>query len=200
MDEQSINEIADRVVDALNNMAPGDPTGWEIVAALGPLAVLAGGVITLIIGLLSLRRQRINAEKQSTDNGEALAERRRADDRSEWWKRAQWALDASLSESTARQDLGFKMLKRLIRAGNIDKEDLELLDPAWLRTAASSGSQAEAVLVGTTEALTDMAGQGFIPDEYLSEYRRIMDEQGGKEHNGNETGNREGSDERNRQA
>lgn len=197
MDEERINEIAVQVVDALNNMASGEPTGWEIFAALSPVAVLAGAVVTLWIGLASLRRQRLNAEGQSADAKEAMGERRRADDRAEWWKRVQWALDASLSEDVARQDLGFKMLARLIKAGNVDKEDLELLDPAWLRTAASSSSQAEAVIGESTDTLQGMANQGLISDDYLNEYRRIMDEQAAEEHNGTDTSNREGSDERN---
>ena len=199
MDEQQIEEIADRVVDALNGLAPGDPTGWEIVAAFGPLAVLAGGVITLVIGLLSLRRQRINAEKQSEDQKEAMAERRRADDRAEWWKRAQWALDASLSESAVRQDLGFKMLERLVTAGSVDREDLELLEPAWRRTTASTSSQAEAVMGESADNLEDMASQGLIPDDYLDEFRRAMDEEAAEEQN-EDNGSGKDSDERNNEA
>ena len=200
MDEQQIEEIADRVVDALNGLAPGDPTGWEIAAAFGPLAVLAGGVITLVVGLMSLHRQRINAEKQSADQKEAMAERRRADDRAEWWKRAQWALDASLSESTVRQDLGFKMLERLVTAGSVDREDLELLEPAWRRSAAANGSQAVAVMEESTVALPDLAGQGYIPQDYVDEFRRVLDDEGSGEHNGTDTGNGKDSDERNSEA
>ena len=200
MDEQQIEEIADRVVDALNGLAPGDPTGWEIAAAFGPAAVFVGGIITLVIGLMSLNRQRINAEKQSADQKEAMAERRRADDRAEWWKRAQWALDASLSESAVRQDLGFKMLERLVTAGSVDREDLELLEPAWRRSAAANGSQAVAVMEESTVALPDLAGQGYIPQDYVDEFRRVLDDEGSGEHNGTDTGKGKDSDERNSEA
>lgn len=228
MTPEEIEEIARQTADALQS----DPTGWEIVAALGPLAVLAGAVVTLVIGLRSVRQQRINAEQQSRDNGvaldlqrtnaekqsqqnqaaldlqrvnaekqfvqsqAALAERRRADDRAEWWKRVQWALDAVLSGVARRENLGFKMLDQLTKSGSAGEEDLGLLDPAWLRSAASSQSQAEETLDDTAEYLQSMAAQGYIPDEYLGDVRRIMDEDDGKEHNGSQT-DREVHDERN---
>lgn len=140
--------------------------------------------------------QRVNAEKQFEQSQAALAERRRADDRAEWWKRVQWALDAVLSGVARRENLGFKMLDQLTKSGSAGEEDLGLLDPAWLRSAASSQSQAEETLDDTAEYLQSMAAQGLIPDEYLGDVRRIIDEDDGKEHNGSQT-DREVHDERN---
>lgn len=208
MTEDEIAEIARQTAEALRS----DPAWWEIVAAFGPVAVLAGAVATLWIGLASVRRQRIsagqqskdnrdaldlqraNAEKQSDESQAALAERRRADDRAEWWKRAQWALDAVLSGDRNREALGFRMLDRLTESGSAGKEDLELLDPAWLRSAASSQSQADETLGETRNLLQDMANQGLINDDYLEAFQQTMDEENGKEHNGTDT-DREVSDE-----
>ena len=196
MDEEQLEQIASQAAE----LARADPAWWEIAAALSPLAVLIGAVVTLWIGLASVRRQRNNAEKQSADNRKAMAERRRADDRAEWWKRVQWALDASLSDQVKRQDLGFKMLDRLTAAGKVDDEDLTLLDPAWRPTAASSAAQAEETMDTASSTLQAMAAQGIIGDDYLAAYQRVMDEAGTEEHNGTDTGDREDGNERNAQA
>ena len=54
----------------------GPAEWWQILAALGPLAVLLGALAAGVIGWRTLRQK---AE---------------ADNRAEWWKRTRWALDA----------------------------------------------------------------------------------------------------------
>lgn len=187
MTEEEMREIAREVAQSLRD----DPSGWEILAALGPLTVLAGAVV-LWVGLASVKRQRLNTEKQSEDNGKALDARRKADDRAEWWKRVQWALDASLGVELRRQSLGFEMLERLTQEEGIDTRDLKLLDAAWQPTPAADETSAESALADVERAMQDFTDQGLVDEDYLAAYQRVMDENARGEHNGNDTSNGEG--------
>ncbi|MGW9405091.1 hypothetical protein ACWGQ2_14115 [Arthrobacter sp. NPDC055585] len=92
-----------------------------------------------------------------------------------------------MSLSPVRQDLGFRMLTRLAKVGGVDEEDLELLEPSWLETVAGNTTRAEEALKEQQRTLQDMVDQGLISQDYLNEYRRIMDEENGNEHNGTDT-------------
>ncbi|WAH99342.1 hypothetical protein [Arthrobacter sp. MMS18-M83] len=85
------------------------PEWWQILGALSPLAVLAAAIVAAIVGLLSLRQKA------------------RADDRSEWWRRAQWALDASLSRSRSEAEMGQKAIELLGQSELASREELALL-------------------------------------------------------------------------
>ena len=91
MDEQQINEISDRVVEALNGLAPREPEWWEIVAGFGSYAVLAAAIVALIIGSRTLRQQGRDLRSRETGAREALVQRQEADERAEWWRRAETA-------------------------------------------------------------------------------------------------------------
>jgi hypothetical protein len=54
-----------------------------------------------------------------------------ADDRAEWWKRTQWALDRALDEDLDGKALGLAALDVLARSELARNEELELLDIAW---------------------------------------------------------------------
>lgn len=54
-----------------------------------------------------------------------------ADDRAEWWKRTQWALDRALDEDQDIKALGLAALGVLARSELARNEELELLDIAW---------------------------------------------------------------------
>jgi hypothetical protein len=85
------------------------PEWWQILSALGPLAVLVAAIVAAVVGFLSLR--------QNT----------RADNRAEWWRRAQWALDASLSRSRSEAEMGQKAIDLLGRSELASREELALL-------------------------------------------------------------------------
>lgn len=96
---------------------------WEILGALGPLAVLAAAVLTFIIGWKTLdQRRRADAA--------ALEQRREADRRSEWWARAQWAIDASLSEDPHRQETGLGVLNLLAQSDLAGEEEAAIISIA----------------------------------------------------------------------
>ena len=105
---------------------------WQIVAALGPLAVLAGAVLAAVIGWRTLRQKAVA-------DAEALTQRTRADDRAEWWKRTQWALDKALDADGDAKALGLASLAVLAGSDLAREEELELLDIAWQSVTEANG-------------------------------------------------------------
>jgi len=102
----------------------GPAEWWQILAALGPLAVLVGGILAALIGWNTLRQR-------TTADALALKQRTDADSRAEWWKRTQWALDQALAKDKNTKALGLATLAVLTRSELARKEELELLDIAW---------------------------------------------------------------------
>lgn len=104
------------------------PEWWQIVGALSPLAVLVAAIVAAVVGLLSLRQKA------------------RADNRSEWWRRAQWALDASLSRSRSEAEMGQKAIEILGQSELASREELALLkvgtEDAILAAAQASEARA----------------------------------------------------------
>jgi hypothetical protein len=94
-------------------LQPGPAQWWEIVAGLSPVAVLLAAIVAAIIGLLTLKQ------------------RSQADERSEWWVRAQWALDASLSDNPKRAEVGLNVMSVLAESRLARREEIEILSAAW---------------------------------------------------------------------
>lgn len=91
----------------------GPAEWWQIAAALGPLAVLLGAVVAGYIGWRTLRQKS------------------KADDRAEWWKRTQWALDAVYSGDKKRGTVGLKVLRVLAESDLAGGGELAVLEAAW---------------------------------------------------------------------
>lgn len=98
---------------------------WQILAALGPLAILLGALLAAFIGWNTLRQRTI------------------ADSRAEWWKRTQWALDQALAKDKDTKALGLATLAVLTRSELARKEELELLDIAWKSVNGTAESDDE---------------------------------------------------------
>jgi hypothetical protein len=109
-------------VDVFIHSGPAE--WWQILGALGPLAVLLGALLAGLISWSTLR-QRTAADAR------ALAQKREADNRAEWWKRTQWALDQALDEDQNSKALGLAALAVLTHSELARTEELELLDIAW---------------------------------------------------------------------
>ena len=62
---------------------------------------------------------------------QTLRQKAIADDRAEWWKRTQWALDSALDEDEDTRALGLAALEVLASSELARNEELELLDIAW---------------------------------------------------------------------
>jgi hypothetical protein len=91
----------------------GPAEWWQIVAALAPVAVLIAAAVGAFMAWQTLRQKAI------------------ADDRAEWWKRTQWALDSALDEDEDTRALGLAALEVLASSELARNEELELLDIAW---------------------------------------------------------------------
>jgi hypothetical protein len=90
----------------------GPAEWWQVLAALGPLAVLLGAMVAGAIGWRTLK------QKAAADN------------RAEWWKRAQWALDAVYSGDKQRGTIGLKVLKVLGESELAGDGELAVLEAA----------------------------------------------------------------------
>ena len=102
----------------------GPAEWWQVVGALGPLAILLSGLVAALISYLVLR-QRTNADALE------LIQKTRADSRAEWWRRTQWALDRALDQNGDTKALGLGALAVLAQSELASAEELELLDIAW---------------------------------------------------------------------
>lgn len=90
----------------------GPADWWQVLSALGPLAILAGGILAAVIGWGTLRQ------------------RTEADSRAEWWKRTQWAIDSSLSEDPDRAKVGLGLMEVLAAAAP-GAEEVRIITVAW---------------------------------------------------------------------
>lgn len=90
-------------IDVIIHASPA--ADWQVWAAFAPL------IAAVVAGLIA---------------GAALWQKRRADNRSEWWRRAQWALDASIT-SGSQAEMGQKAIELLGRSKLATKEELALL-------------------------------------------------------------------------
>lgn len=113
MTSQQIQDSIDRLVDALNETSQGEPSKLETLASLGPLAILVAALLAFGIGLWNLHQKS------------------EADARSEWWRRTQWALEATTTNNPRLFDYGAGTLERLADTKLAHKEDKALLDAVW---------------------------------------------------------------------
>ncbi|QHK21749.1 hypothetical protein GU243_21000 [Pseudarthrobacter psychrotolerans] len=109
----------------------GPAEWWQIVAALGPAAVLLGALVAAVIGWRTLRQK---AE---------------ADNRAEWWKRTQWALDAVYSGDKKRAIVGLKVLGVLAESDLAGSGELAVLEASWKKplSEAKEGLRGEKIAV-----------------------------------------------------
>jgi hypothetical protein len=104
------------LADVMTRAGPAavDLPEWvQWVAALGPGATLLGATVAAAIAVA------------------ALVQRRKADAKSEWWRRAQWALDQVLAEDHDRQAIGASVMLVLFESRLAEDEDLDLFQAAW---------------------------------------------------------------------
>jgi hypothetical protein len=85
---------------------------WQVIGALSPFAVLAAAIIAAIVGFRQIKQKR------------------EADNRAEWWKRTQWALDAAYSGDDRRRAIGLKVLTVLAGSDLAGSGELDVLEAA----------------------------------------------------------------------
>ncbi|MGT2460935.1 hypothetical protein [Sinomonas atrocyanea] len=108
------------------------PQWWELVAALAPVGTLAAALVAAIVGLGTIRQ------------------RSYSDRRAEFWRRTEWALEASTSQDPQLAAMGTMVLASLAKSDLIaSDEELQLLDAVWIDPIA------EAEEAGLDEELGD---------------------------------------------
>ncbi|MHA7271370.1 hypothetical protein [Arthrobacter sp. HLT1-20] len=147
MNDEQIQEIVDRVIEALQNLAPRDPAWWVAWAAFGSYATLLAAVVAFLIGWLSLRQQKNALATQVAANTSSLEQKREADARSEWWRRTQWALEAATSENPTMYSYGAGMLDLLAKSDLAGTEDKALLDAVWEGTSTEMNDEGIELLI-----------------------------------------------------
>lgn len=121
----------------------GGPEWWEVVGALGPLAILLAAVITGVIGWLSLRQSQRALEQEIEDDRLNLEQKALADQKNQWWERVQWALDSAFSGDSNRKAAGIAMVRVLSEPEWLTKEEILLLDAAWREVLDSEDSPSQ---------------------------------------------------------
>jgi hypothetical protein len=102
--------VAQQVPDPLEVVVQNDaPDAWDVLASLGPLAILVAALIAAFIGWRSMQ---VQAE---------------ANRRAQWWERAEWALDASMSTSMDRRVIGLGVLALLAESTLAGEEEARIL-------------------------------------------------------------------------
>ncbi|MCL1801669.1 MAG: hypothetical protein FWG25_09975 [Promicromonosporaceae bacterium] len=82
-----------------------------------------------------------------------IVERARADRREHWWKRAQWALDLTLSENLDKQSMGLRALTYLGKSKLTRKDEAQLIGAAW--EALLDTDEANTVLVSSEQGVEE---------------------------------------------
>jgi hypothetical protein len=65
------------------------------VASLAPIAALLAAILVAWVGWNNLKHQQTALRVSVQSDARNLRQKRQADGRSEWWRRTQWALEAS---------------------------------------------------------------------------------------------------------
>ena len=112
-------------VEVLVHSGPAE--WWQVLAALGPLAVLISAAIAAVIGFNTLRQKAV------------------ADNRAEWWRRAQWALDAIYSGNPKEATVGLKVLGVLGESELAGAGELAVLEAAWADHGAHAATSPNAI-------------------------------------------------------
>ncbi|GAB4100309.1 hypothetical protein [Sinomonas halotolerans] len=118
-------------------LAAAAPVWWEVLAAFAPVGTFTAAVVAAVVGLHTIRQ------------------RSHSDRRAEFWRRTEWALEASVSPDPQMQAMGTMVLASLARSELIaSEEELMLLDAVWVDPIA------EAEEAGLDE---ELSGDG-VPD------------------------------------
>jgi hypothetical protein len=114
------------------------PAWLEILRALGlgfgPLLVFSSAVIAAYIAWRTYR-QRERADEL------AYRQRKEADERSEWWRRTQWAVDHATDADEERAIIGLEALTLLAASPLAAEEDRDLLETLFEEIVAARAAR-----------------------------------------------------------
>lgn len=89
-------------------------------AEWAPLATGLVAAVALIVGVLTVRQKSI------------------ADRRSEWWKRVEWAIEQTLSDTEPRRIVGVEVLTQLLESDQPTKDEVRLIRALGALTLAQA--------------------------------------------------------------
>lgn len=104
MNDQQVQEISDRLITALEGLAPHDQ-GWWAAACLT--------LVSVALLITTLKRQR---DRYILD---------------EWWRRAQWAMNATTSANDKLFSYGIAVLSVLAKSSHASPREKAVFDAVW---------------------------------------------------------------------
>lgn len=123
---------------------------------LQPLATVVGAVLVGAAAFLTLRQKRSADDALLAVEQAVLAHQRSVDRRQQWWLRAQWAIDRSISPDPVAKQVGTAALV-VLADEDADPADLALLLVAAEEGVDSSGPTAH---TGSPDAAGGVDGDG----------------------------------------
>ncbi|WP_311214558.1 MULTISPECIES: hypothetical protein [unclassified Arthrobacter] len=162
MDDKQIQDIADKVIDALQHLGPSEPSGWSIVASLAPVAALVAAGLVTWIGWRNLKHQQRALKVAVRSDARNLRQKRDADARSEWWKRTQWALEAAASDDPRMYSYGTGGLTLLAQSDLAGPKDKALLDAVWEGTDSEMQDAGIEHLIKTASEQEDLSYEELL--------------------------------------
>lgn len=150
-------------LDVVLHAAPA--AAWQVLAAFAPLIA---AIIAAIIAAFT------------------LLQRSRADRKAEWWRRAQWALDASYSENPERSQLGLDVIADLAKSAP-GADEARIIQIASNEPLLAAEEGMEAAKKRPFEIARDMASAVADATRGLQLSRRTVDDKPTDRDNGSTT-------------
>jgi hypothetical protein len=97
-----------------------------------------GGLAAVVAAVIAYRAAARAARAAERNAAEDREQRERAERKSQWWKRAVWALDLTLSRRNAVRTVGYQMLDALARSEWADEHEKDVIAAATLRSLRNS--------------------------------------------------------------
>ena len=123
---------------------------WLRSPGFAGVAAVSAAVIAYVAATLTSRSQREQAEQDR-------AERVRSERKSQWWSRAQWALDLMKEQESATREMGLRFLGALAKSEWADQHEGDIV-------AAASGEALAAERESIPTAALRMLTEGETPE------------------------------------
>ena len=132
MSDHQIQDIADRLATALEGLAPRASDWWAGSLALASIAILVAAAF-----VTARARSRKSKDQRASRSGRSSYAMK------EWWRRAEWALNASASANDTMFSYGIAVLRALAKSSHAGPGDKAVFDAVW--KASSTGMQDKAI-------------------------------------------------------
>ena len=132
MTDQEVQEIAERVAQGLEGLAPPDPWWFTDAVTLTSFALLIVALMVATVSSLNLRIQHSILEPTAKGRTWQFPRWRWDGAASDlWWSRAQWALEAVTSTGQEKYFYGMVMLETLAKSNDASPVEKAMLDTVW---------------------------------------------------------------------